>query len=287
MPFNHAWFRGIVIVCIFGISSWVFHEILIVPKLKMKESLDRQIQKEGLKIQETLSAFPDLAKVRKDLEDEGTQVSELKRDLARKETGVLAAGQVEALLKGDTLRQKGEHLQEAVIAGGDRKQVRSYAQQVFRVKLRANYGGVVGYLNTLEEGSKFLRPRSLKMKQEPAGVETPPYAELELEAVYQQKMAEKSGRLKPLQKSLPVPGMDGVRDPFVFSRKADQVQGSEPGVLYLTELIFRGSDRYAVINGRWLQKGDRLSEKVFVKGVTSHQVILTKSGVDQALTLQS
>lgn len=283
MFFSNLWIRAFLAASVLGLSAWGVNEQLILPKAAEKEVLDQRTHELKVKITKTLSQFPDLEKIKKELARERNEVVRLRTAVGALDRKVLEGSELESLLEGNGVFEKEKHLRNLVMTPGQPTEVPPYAHEIFQIGMQAPFDKVVEYINSLEKRSKFLRIHSVKMGQTEGDTLEPPEVSIEMEAVHAQRKDRKTGETPAPPEPRPDSGFVGVHDLFLFNQKTDAPTHPDPEALVLTDLIFRGQGRFAVINGELVKEGDVLSGKILVKRITDRQVLLNEEGIDFVL----
>ncbi|GEM_PF-4056444 len=277
------WIRGTVALLALGVGFGYGHWQWVRPKLLRKEALERRIRRLDKKIQDSLSTFSNAKQLRVRLEENESQLAFLQTEILGMNPDLLTQSELENLLRGPN----------ALIFKDPERPLGNFIQQKFKVTLPSHYDETLRYLRWIEDYHPSVTLGSLKMVQKDNGVTDPPLLEIELETIWNPSPRPSPQRgegrvrgkaLLNLRTSIPDLQDLGIRDPFVFNLDAGSLKGSDLP-FYLKEIIFRGRNCYAVINGEVVGEGDFISGSLFIKEISPRRIVVSEKGSERIFNL--
>ena len=253
---------------VFSVSGYAAQNCLILPKIKNRIQLEKEIGGLDTKLIKTLTEFPNLNPVQTELKQEEDRVSELKAELNAMNFRVLSEGQLSFLLQ--------------IPIPSKNPSAGPYRKQFFSIKAQKPFNDSLDYLNAIEKSSPFVSLNSFKMRQ---AAETPhslPVMEIALDAVMRREISPTLDENLPALSKLPLSG-----SPFIFRKPVIAKQpvkiGNNP--IRLSQIFFQGEGRFAVINGRFLREGGVLAGDTSVKKISPDQVVFLNKGNERSLAV--
>lgn len=275
MWLHNFWIRSAVVLWAFGIGLGYVYWEWIQPKWAARELLERRIERMERKRVAFLSQFSETDALQARIENYESSLTFLRHALSSLASNLLSHDELEAFLRW----------KNALILKGPPTPGDSFFQQKFRATLPAHYDETLSYLRQIDSYSPSVVLSSLKMVQKDTGVTEPPLLEVELDTLsyfYSHDGTLKEGRTETSPTFL---DSLGVRDPFVFVQKAGPSRGTLDPFLYLKEIIFRGPNRFAVINGEVVAEGDFVLGDILVKEISPHRMVISQKGNERIFQL--
>ena len=274
---SNFWIRGWVLVMALGIGFGYGEWEWVRPRWAAKQVWERRVERADKQIQTLLSRFSETEGLTEKLESYESDLASLRHKISALNPDLLSHGELETLLRG----------RNALVFKGPETSLGPFTEQKFKVTFPAHYDESLRYLRLIESYSPSITLGSLRMAQKDSGVTDPPLLEIEWKTLYRSQEgpeASKNRFPKPVSPDLENLKM---RDPFVFTREARPSERTPGPSFYVKEIIFRGPNRYAVINGEVVGEGDSLSPDVLVKGISPDRVIVSEKGNERIFPVGS
>lgn len=269
----------------------------IQPRVEARELADREIEFLESKIEKTWAAFPSFKSLEEELKKEESAVTDLGKGISLLEEHVLSEKELAALIlpTGAQERQRLSNLKSTKTL---EKQIGPFIQEKMFISMETDFPSLVAYLSLLETTSAFFRPLSLSMSKDRRTASFPK-AEIELLVLHTSSESLRgpegrsnlagseiaSGDTRP-RNDMGGLATTGLTDPFIYRVRNQLASGLSDKKPQVSEVIFMGENRYAVIDGKKVQEGDRLPGNTAVQEIHSHQVILRQKNSTTVLSLQ-
>ena len=263
------WFGFILLM---GIFAAVTEKAVFRPRAERLKNLDQQIKNEEWRTQEILSRFPDSNTLLENLEGQKLDLAHLRRKIGALDGKVLAGDELASLWQGSFTKESFALNENAQVT--EENEFEPFEWKIFNLEARSDFGRLIKYLDSLESRSSLIRVLDLKMT--PAeGVTDAVGVQIKIEAISSQRK-KRAAHFIGNNVLPPEFEFQNLRDPFVFRRQSDVSEETKPEEFSLSEVIFHGEGRYAVINGELYKEGDSVANEMVVKEISPYEVRLIK-----------